>query len=109
MAHKEITLMAHLMRRAGFGSTRQELERRVNIGYEATVDELLNPGGHGIKPIDEALMFRAQPCFEIGGGVPTNSQCEWMYRLINTPPSSRGKDGFVLASGLRHRSFQARS
>ena len=85
MATKEIALMAHLMRRAGFGATRQELERRVNIGYEATVDELLNPGVHGIKPIDEALMFRVQPCFEIGGGVPTNSQCEWMYRLINTP------------------------
>jgi hypothetical protein len=85
MAKTGIDLMAHLMRRAGFGASRSELERRLGIGYEATVDELLNPEDWGIEPLDEALMFRAQPCFEIGGGVPTNSQCEWMYRLINTP------------------------
>ena len=35
--------MAHLMRRAGFGATRDELEARVAKGYEATVEELLNP------------------------------------------------------------------
>ena len=85
MVNKEMALMAHLMRRAGFGATREELERRVLIGYEATVEELLDPAIHGIEPLDEAFMFRSQPCFEIGGGVPTNSQCEWMYRLINTP------------------------
>ena len=32
-----IDLMAHLMRRAGFGADRDELERRVAKGYEATV------------------------------------------------------------------------
>jgi hypothetical protein len=35
--------MAHLLRRAGFGATRDELERYVDRGYEATVDELLHP------------------------------------------------------------------
>ena len=35
--------MAHLMRRAGFGASRDELERRVAVGYEATVEELLDP------------------------------------------------------------------
>ena len=43
MAEQDIALMAHLMRRAGFGATYEELERRVSAGYEATVDELLNP------------------------------------------------------------------
>ena len=44
MAYQEdIALMAHLMRRAGFGATRDELEARVAKGYEATVEELLNP------------------------------------------------------------------
>ena len=33
----DIALMAHLMRRAGFGATRDELEARVAKGYEATV------------------------------------------------------------------------
>ena len=36
-------LMAHLLRRAGFGATFQELDRYSELGYEATVDELLHP------------------------------------------------------------------
>ena len=43
MANEELALMAHLMRRAGFGATREELEARVQQGYENTVEELLNP------------------------------------------------------------------
>ncbi|GIS82945.1 MAG: hypothetical protein CM1200mP15_15770 [Dehalococcoidia bacterium] len=35
--------MAHLMRRAGFGATYEELERRAAIGYEETVEQLLHP------------------------------------------------------------------
>jgi len=38
----EISLMAHLMRRAGFGASRNELEERRGKGYEETVVELLN-------------------------------------------------------------------
>jgi len=42
MAYQEdIALMAHLMRRAGFGATRDELEARVAKGYEETVEELV--------------------------------------------------------------------
>ena len=40
---EDIALMAHLMRRAGFGAPRTELEERVARGYEATVEELLEP------------------------------------------------------------------
>ena len=36
-------LMAHLLRRAGFGATREELAAYVDRGYEATVEALLNP------------------------------------------------------------------
>ena len=43
MADKDIALMAHLMRRAGFGAKYDELEARAAKGYEATVEELLNP------------------------------------------------------------------
>jgi hypothetical protein len=44
MAHQDdIALMAHLMRRAGFGASRDELETRVAKGYDATVEELLTP------------------------------------------------------------------
>jgi hypothetical protein len=44
MAYQDdIELMAHLMRRAGFGAGRDELEARVAKGYEETVEELLHP------------------------------------------------------------------
>jgi hypothetical protein len=44
MAYQDdIALMSHLMRRAGFGAGRDELEARVAKGYEATVEELLHP------------------------------------------------------------------
>ena len=41
MSNQEVALLAHLMRRAGFGATRTELETCVAKGYEATVEELL--------------------------------------------------------------------
>ena len=85
MADKDIALMAHLMRRAGFSATREELEARVAKGYEATVDELVYPEDHGIPPLDEGIMFRHSPGYEIPGGNPTNGQAQMMYRLINTP------------------------
>ena len=46
MAEKDIALMAHLMRRAGFGAQYDELEARAAKGYEATVEELLHPEDH---------------------------------------------------------------
>ena len=39
MPDQDIALMAHLMRRAGFGASRAELEAGVAKGYEATVEE----------------------------------------------------------------------
>ena len=41
---QDVSLMAHLMRRAGFGATRNELEEYLSDGYKATVDKLLDPG-----------------------------------------------------------------
>ena len=43
MADHGIALMAHLMRRAGFGAQYHELETLAAQGYEATVEALLNP------------------------------------------------------------------
>ena len=43
MGNQDAALMAHLMRRAGFGAPPEEIEARVAQGYEATVEELLHP------------------------------------------------------------------
>ena len=43
MADQDVALIAHLMRRAGFGAQYHELEALAEQGYDATVDALLNP------------------------------------------------------------------
>ena len=82
MSHQEdILLMAHLMRRAGFGDTREELEERVSRGYGAVVEELLHPERQ--PAIDEELLYRYFPGYE-GAGAPPINQANWVYRMINT-------------------------
>ena len=52
MSSQEIGQMAHLMRRAGFSATRDELEDFVGKGYESVVEELLHPGDPQNMPDD---------------------------------------------------------
>ena len=77
----DMALMAHLMRRAGFGASRGELEARLAKGYEATVEELLHPESQ--PEVDEDLMYRYFPNLE-GGLAPVQAQTNWVYRMINT-------------------------
>ena len=58
MADQKIDLMAHLMRRAGFGAAREELEARAEKGYEATVEELVNPQEDAV---DKYEFYRYHP------------------------------------------------
>ena len=44
MPDQAISLMAHLLRRAGYGASRDEIEAKVALGYDSVVDDLLNPG-----------------------------------------------------------------
>ncbi|MBM3943057.1 MAG: DUF1800 domain-containing protein [SAR202 cluster bacterium] len=77
----DIALMAHLMRRAGFGASRDELEAFVKQGYEATVEQLLHPEDEGYLnqdivqryyiDIDDMRMSDAANAW-------------WLYRMINT-------------------------
>ena len=59
MATQDRMLAAHLARRAGFGATRNELERYVSMGYEAQVEELLHPSGSNHRSDD--VIFRRFP------------------------------------------------
>jgi hypothetical protein len=83
MAYQDdIALMAHLMRRAGFGAGRDELEARVAKGYEATVEELLHPETQ--EPVDAYSLMRYQPAALLPGGQPPMGNVNWMYYLVNT-------------------------
>ena len=42
MASNDVKLMAHLMRRAGFGASRGRLDELVEQGYDETVENLLS-------------------------------------------------------------------
>ena len=46
MTDGNLALTAHLLRRAGFGAGRQELERYAAMGYEEVVEDLLHPERH---------------------------------------------------------------
>lgn len=64
MADNDLALMAHLLRRAGFGAARSELEEYAAKGYEAVVKELLNP--EDSPPVEEDIIDRYY-----GGEAPT--------------------------------------
>ena len=81
MSKQDIALTAHLMRRAGFGATRAELEALVAKGYEATVEDLLHPGDPGNMPDDVIRRFHVDQS-ELRQ--LTSAASYWMYRMITT-------------------------
>ena len=103
MADQEVALMAHLMRRAAFGASRDEIEARAAQGYDKTVEELLTPNNQ--PGVEEDLMFRLQPSFYQAAAIEVNVQ-QWVYRMINDPSPAPGKDGAVLARDLLCRPQQ---
>ena len=81
MSNQDIALMAHLMRRAGFGASRDELDAHAAKGYQATVEELLD--FQDAKSMPEDLIRRyhydQSAMFESVG-----SGASWLYRVTST-------------------------
>ena len=82
LQHEELSLMAHLLRRAGFGATFEELEESLSQGYEATVERLLHP--EDAPEWDDAL-FRRYHVDQNSLMLIESSQSYWLYRMINSP------------------------
>ena len=81
MADRDMALIAHLLRRAGFGATRDELEAYAAKGYEETVEELLYPERQPLW--EEDLYIRDFPDLQDRtAGEPC--QVYWTYRMIAT-------------------------
>ena len=78
----DISLMAHLMRRAGFGAGRDELEANVAEGYENVVERLLRPESGGGRMPDDLIRRYHVDQSELrqldGAGA------YWMYQMITT-------------------------
>jgi hypothetical protein len=81
MATDNIALMAHLMRRAGFGASREELEARAATGYEATVEELVTPEA---APVDRYEFLRYHPGFWKPITSPGMGSAAWFHTMLNT-------------------------
>ena len=82
MADENTDLMAHLMRRAGFGANREELETRVAKGYEATVEELLCPDSR--EQNNRYEMLRYHPWAWSPGTPRGMGAAQWFYAMIST-------------------------
>ena len=81
MSSPDSALMAHLLRRAGFGSTPGELERCLAQGYEQTVESLLHPGDPQHLPDDLIRRYHVDQSElrDLAG-----SAAYWMYRMFTT-------------------------
>jgi uncharacterized protein (DUF1800 family) len=88
MPAADISLMAHLMRRAGFGATRAELEKLAEHGYENTVNDLVNP--ERFPDIEEDLLKRYYLELTYNDSLPQWTG-EWVFRMINTQQPLREK------------------
>ena len=90
MPDSKIELISHLMRRAGFGAGRDELDAYAAKGYEATIDDLLHPGEE--QRISDFLIRRFHP--EISGMMGTMGPGEnWLYRMATTSSPLQEKMG----------------
>ena len=76
MADENLDLMAHLLRRAGFGAGREELEAYAEQGYDQVVDDLVDL--ERCPPTDEDILQR----YFVGG--PQSYVGIWIYRMINS-------------------------
>ncbi len=113
MSKSDVALIAHLMRRAGFGATLTELDEYVKKGYENVVEDLVDI--ERCPPIDEDLLDR------YFGGSEGGYRATWMYRMINSPrpleekmalfwhhvfATGIGKNQHILASALQIDMFR---
>ena len=81
MGRQDTELMGHLMRRAGFGAARDEIEERVQHGYAATVDTLLDPGD--AQWLGDFIVRRFD--LEASGMINyPGAARKWLYRMVTS-------------------------
>ena len=83
-----VKLMAHLLRRAGFGATREQLDQYISIGYEKVVDSLIDT--EDSSRINDALVRRYFPDQSVTHDT-TGAGSYWLYRLVSTDSPLREK------------------
>ena len=82
MVSADVSLMAHLMRRAAFGAPAAELEVLAEKGYDAVVDDLLHPERFE-RPTEDLFERYHFDMAHFRSSLMTSAR--WMYRMINSP------------------------
>ena len=84
----DLALIAHLMRRAGFGATRDELEDLAEMPYDSVVDHLI--GAEEAYTISDHLIrrYHADQSALMGNAAPV---AYWLYKMISTKSPLREK------------------
>jgi uncharacterized protein (DUF1800 family) len=84
----EKALMAHLMRRAGFGASSEELDRLVEQGYDETVDQLLDIEQPNRMSDNIIRRYHSEYSGMMGN---LSAGANWMYRMVSTDAPLREK------------------
>ena len=82
MNNDDLQLKAHLLRRAGFGVSRSELETLKDKTYEDIVDGLLNVDL--LEGPNEDYLKRYNPDLTYHDGIGVWGG-RWIWRMINSP------------------------
>lgn len=82
MADERLALMAHLLRRAGFGTSREELEAYAARPYEEVVEELIHP--ERVPDLDESVLRRYYPHLGANQDNPNSWNGRWVWRMVNS-------------------------
>lgn len=75
-------LVAHVLRRAGFGADKAEIARYAALEYDEIVDRLVNP--EGFEDVEDDLLGRYYPHIAANKDNPAVWNGRWIYRMLNT-------------------------
>ena len=79
---QDVALMAHLLRRAGFGATAKELDHYMGMSYEEAVEDLLS-----VRPEPNELPVDLIRRYHVDQSDLRNGQAaaaQWVFRMVNT-------------------------
>lgn len=81
-AKTDTDLIAHLLRRAGFGADTSEITKYAAMDYDEVVDRLVNPELY--EEVEDDLLGRYYPHLAANKDNPAVWNGRWIYRMLNT-------------------------